>query len=181
MIIIKKVLIRNIILSIELEPLYRWYSLGILSFNSFFPLFLFFSTINTDKILILDLAMDIDNATYNWLCKNTGKMKKPRSMPVATKQHIHKSLTWVLGKARPASSHTSTLRVTYTRDIWRVTYTRGTWRVTCLLTHLPSLILQHELVAPMIFQTLSNISKHQIFANQREYDENLLQQKTWMT
>ena len=40
---------------------------------------MFFSTINTVKILILDLAMDIDSATYNWLCKNTGKMKKHKS------------------------------------------------------------------------------------------------------
>jgi hypothetical protein len=38
---------------------------------------------------MLDLAIDIDSATYNWLCKNIGKMKKPRFMPVATKQQSY--------------------------------------------------------------------------------------------
>jgi hypothetical protein len=41
------------------------------------------------KILMLDLAMDIDSATYNWLCKNAGKTKKPRSIPIATKQQSY--------------------------------------------------------------------------------------------
>jgi hypothetical protein len=34
-------------------------------------LFTSFLAAGTAKILIIDLAMALDNATYNWSCKNT--------------------------------------------------------------------------------------------------------------
>ena len=37
-----------------------------------FPLFTSFSTAGTAKILMFNLAVALDSATYNWSCENTG-------------------------------------------------------------------------------------------------------------
>ena len=40
-----------------------------------FPLFTSFSTAGTARILMFDLAIALDSATYNWPCENTGSGK----------------------------------------------------------------------------------------------------------
>ena len=40
-----------------------------------FPLFTPFSAAGTAKILMFDLAVALDSATYNWPCENTGSGK----------------------------------------------------------------------------------------------------------
>ena len=37
-----------------------------------FPLFTSFSAVRTARILMFDLAVALDSATYNWPCENTG-------------------------------------------------------------------------------------------------------------
>ena len=40
-----------------------------------FPLFTSFSTTGTARILMFDLAVALDSATFNWSCENTGSAK----------------------------------------------------------------------------------------------------------
>ena len=40
-----------------------------------FPLFTSFSAAGTARILMFDLAVALDSATYNWPCENTGSSK----------------------------------------------------------------------------------------------------------
>ena len=40
-----------------------------------FPLFMSFSAAGTAKILMFDLDVALDSATYNWPCENTGSGK----------------------------------------------------------------------------------------------------------
>ena len=45
------------------------------SFPFPFPVFTSFSAAGTAKILMFDLVVALDSATYNWLCENTGSDK----------------------------------------------------------------------------------------------------------
>ena len=60
-------------------PLYTIFSVNIFFVGLFFPfpfpLFTSFSAAGTTKILMFDLAVALDSATYNWPCENTGSGK----------------------------------------------------------------------------------------------------------